>query len=240
MKRSLLAGLLVFLLVQSKAMVAEVPDRANQLTELIQRLRGRMIPTVALTLVNKANVPAKTVTAAKTEVEKIYRQAGVQVVWTSNEQRDQSNTIQLTVVIVRNCVNKQTCQAPSAAGMALGSDGQGTRWAYVFYNRIRESAEKSIHANLLNRPSESQILGLAIAHEAGHLLLPLGHAPSGLMRSKIDIASLSEATTDLQFTPEQAMSIRKLLMPAVRNPTFAMLRIPKDDRTKDLPEAEWR
>jgi len=235
MKRSLLAGLLVFFLVQSKAMVAEVPDRANQLTELIQRLRGRMIPTVALTLVNKANVPTRILSAAKLQVETIYQRAGVHVVW---DHPDQSNTIQLTVVIVRNCVNKQTCQDPSAAGIALGSDGQGTRWAYVFYNRIRESAEKSIHANLLKRPSESQILGLAIAHEAGHLLLPLGHAPSGLMRSEIDIASLSEATTDLQFTPEQAMSIRKLLMPAVRNPTFAMLRIPKDDRTKDFPEAE--
>src|SRR5689334_22860688 len=140
MKRSLIAGLLVFFLVQSKAIVAQVqvgsqaginssPDdiggaiasifnqssglewelRVNQLSVPVEMIRSHRTPTVVLTLVNKANVPAKTVTAAKTEVEKIYRQAGVQVVWNSNEHSGPSNTIQLTVVIVRNCVNEQTC-----------------------------------------------------------------------------------------------------------------------------------
>ena len=243
MKRSLFGGLLVFLLIQSGAMAAEVPhssqpsthlksdelgasvaptldqsrgmDRASrdQLSELmLDMLRESRIPSLVLTVVNNANVPENTVTAAKVEVEKIYRRAGVHVLWHRYEHTAQSNALHLTVVIVRNCVNKKTCQDLYAAGMALGSDGRGARWAYVFYNRIQESAEKSLPTTLLNRPNESLILGLAIAHEVGHLLLPLGHAPFGLMRSEIDMATLSETATELQFTSEQAIHIRKLLL----------------------------
>src|SRR5689334_6367514 len=109
MKRSLFACLLVFSLVQSEAIAAlsdrassmDWEPRADRVRELIEMVRGRRIPTVMLTLVNKANVPTRILSAAKLQVETIYQRAGVHVVW---DHPDQSNTIQLTVVIVRNCV----------------------------------------------------------------------------------------------------------------------------------------
>jgi hypothetical protein len=46
---------------------------------MLDMLRESRIPTVALTVVNNANVPENTVTAAKEEVGRIYRRAGVHV-----------------------------------------------------------------------------------------------------------------------------------------------------------------
>ena len=62
--------------------------------------------------------------------------------------------------------------------------------------------------------SDASLLGVAIAHEIGHLLLPYGsHSPSGLMQADWDDRQFVLARARLlRFTAQQAKQIRAHLM----------------------------
>ena len=48
-----------------------------------------------------------------------------------------------------------------------------------------------------------------MAHEIGHLLLGVGHSPTGIMRAKLNRWDLLQAGRgQLKFTPEQSLLIR--------------------------------
>lgn len=87
-------------------------------------------------------------------------------------------------------------------GVSPQSD-DGSMRAYVFYRRVDELA------GLLDADS-ADVLGLAIAHEMGHLLLPnRSHSMSGVMRQNIDRAQLHRMTNrQLGFSAEQGTLIR--------------------------------
>jgi hypothetical protein len=182
-----------------------------------------LLPTVVLTLVNNADVAADTLRAARSEVERIYDLAGIHLEWSQPGGSKQANTIHLTVVIVRNCVNRRTCENPQMGGLALGSEGCGARWAYVFFDRIRDLAAKSTTGRFIDEQKGALVLGVVIAHEVGHLLLPVDHGPSGLMASEINIAQTNEATRDiLRFTPEQAVHMRNVVLNTSRTLTLRL------------------
>ena len=84
-------------------------------------------------------------------------------------------------------------------------DGGGGPLAYVFHHRVQDFV---IKRTLFQQ--EALVLGLAIAHEIGHLLLPdNSHSRRGIMRGRLDRRDLRLATFgDLVFTPQQADSIR--------------------------------
>jgi len=57
------------------------------------------------------------------------------------------------------------------------------------------------------------VLGHAMAHEIGHLLLPYGHSPTGLMRAEWEAKDLRlAANRQLNFTSEQAELMRGRLL----------------------------
>jgi hypothetical protein len=77
---------------------------------------------------------------------------------------------------------------------------------WIFYPRVRAySADLGMQA--------SQLLGHVIAHEVGHLLLPLGaHSLAGVMRPEWDTKQVKSAAKGLlTFTPDQAVLIRERL-----------------------------
>jgi hypothetical protein len=88
-------------------------------------------------------------------------------------------------------------------GFATGTRAERGRIAYVFYNRIQETATD-------HEIKVSAILGLAIAHEIGHLLLPSdSHSPSGIMQAAWGHAAFRKLWREgLGFTAEQAEFIR--------------------------------
>ncbi len=62
-----------------------------------------------------------------------------------------------------------------------------------------------------SRRSPAIILGDVMAHELGHLLLPLpGHSPSGIMRRGVDLQLRAMET----FTTSQALEILSRLRQA--------------------------
>jgi hypothetical protein len=74
----------------------------------------------------------------------------------------------------------------------------------VFVERVRASS-RELHLEF------GALLGCALAHELGHMLLPLhAHSETGIMRAAWDAAHVSVGTSDyLHFTPWQARMIRK-------------------------------
>lgn len=85
----------------------------------------------------------------------------------------------------------------------LPAEGARGSMASVFYERVEELAKNGL-------ASRSQVLGHAVAHEIGHLLLRSGaHAHIGIMRAYWDRQELREAAQrSLLFTPEQSERVR--------------------------------
>jgi hypothetical protein len=96
-------------------------------------------------------------------------------------------------------------------GVVPRSDAQ---IAYVFDDKVEALFQTGLSAyrtgHIDRRVSESQILGIAIAHELGHLLLDLqGHSAEGIMRGEWGLRDLRNATFGmLLFTPQQAEVLR--------------------------------
>ncbi len=74
--------------------------------------------------------------------------------------------------------------------------------AYIFYSRIETMAADG-------DASLSDILGHAMAHEIGHLLLGPSHSPVGIMRPEWNRKDLeSAARNQLSFTPQHMELLR--------------------------------
>jgi hypothetical protein len=94
---------------------------------------------------------------------------------------------------------------PAAMGVAVTSSRTRGRLAYIFYNRVE-------HVAAGTEVDVAQVLGHAMAHEIGHLLLPAGHSATGLMRGDWSKDNLREAVRErLLFTADQAVLIRTRL-----------------------------
>jgi hypothetical protein len=159
-------------------------------------------PAIDVVVYDYANVPAAQLRRAKKELIGIYRSIGIEVTWwevspltapSAAESLTASTIGRARFVFIKPSRIASTHDRANIAGSAYGVDGRG-RVAYVFYDRVKAL------------PVE--MLGYVIAHELGHLLLPAGHSPQGLMRASWDMADLQRAQTGwLLFTREQAEAI---------------------------------
>lgn len=156
------------------------------------------MPSVLFCLANEARVPSETVEDARQEVSRIYAQIGVRVIWAERE----TGSLKKALVIIIPPVTKQWIGNSDALGLALRGSRSG-RLAYVFFDRVQPLAAK-------HQMTDASLLGVVIAHETGHLLLPFGsHSSSGLMQGEWDDKQFFLARAGLlQFTRQQAALIR--------------------------------
>ncbi len=174
-------------------------------------------PSVLLYLANHAGASSNVVVSAKLEVIRIYREIGVKVIWTEQATSRPNDPL---IIIIRE--TGQWVGPPAALGVAMrGTDSPG-RVAYVFYDRVQPLAVK-------HQMSDGSLLGVVIAHEAGHLLLPYGsHSPSGLMQADWDEGQFFLARAGLlRFTAQQAELIRARLARKYGTTWEAIGRIPR-------------
>jgi len=170
--------------------------------------------TLAVHIVNGAHVPADVLADARQQVQRIFLQVGVQIVWRQDGEEDQASQkeLELTVVITPECFSRATCPERSVTGFAMGSEGRGVPRAYIFSNIVYEKALKFAKRMPVRNP-EGLVMGCAIAHEVGHLLLPPGHTKTGVMAPEVDMRSISDALRgDLLFTPKESELIRAVLL----------------------------
>lgn len=95
------------------------------------------------------------------------------------------------------------CVPRAALGLALaGNPGEFGTYAYLFYNRLLEATA------LCSYCREHQVLGLAMAHEVGHLL-GNRHSTSGIMRPNYNWRGLVEMSRGcLSFSREEGRRMR--------------------------------
>ncbi len=186
---------------------------------------GPAEPTLTITLrvLNYAEVPEKTLIQAEEEVTNIFHKIGVDTSWfhiplPSAKERSNSPSVppvsspgvQLTISIYPQSMAKpleeRLANMDHVFGFAPRTEDKPGRWIYIFYHRVEELLQKE---RLLFK-HKTRILGLAMAHEIGHLLLPFhSHSPRGIMRAKWDRRDFQLATYgNLGFTPKQAELIR--------------------------------
>jgi hypothetical protein len=160
------------------------------------------MPSVLFCLVNEAHVPSDTVDDARQEVSRIYAQIGVRVIWAEQS----TGSLKEALVIIIAATTGQSVGRSEPLGLAL-REGNSGRLAYVFYDRVQPLARA-------HQMSDASLLGLVIAHETGHLLLPFGsHSSNGLMLGEWDHNQFFLARAKLlAFTPAQAALIRAHLM----------------------------
>ncbi len=164
---------------------------------------------ITLRIFNYAHVTPPELTRAEQVAAAIFRKAGIETMWidcpVSREEVDRFPACQrpwATSDFALRFVSQPFGERPGShhdLGWALPCvDGQQGCYTYVFYQLARQWAERC-------DTTTDQILGHAIAHEVGHLLLgPDSHSQTGVMRgdwSMDDLAAM--ARTFLCFTPTQ-------------------------------------
>ena len=197
------------------------------LTGLARAAAADPTPTLRIVLYSHedGSIPPNVVSRAKAEMTRIYRHAGIKVLWTgtapttiSPDARPSptSSGLELTLIILSREMTDQLTVATAALGGAAGTREHRGRITYVFYDRVEHIART--YLNTLPRRGAYDIdnvivLAHAMAHEIGHLLLPYGHSPTGLMRAGWDEQDLRLAVRGrLIFTAEQAALIRTRLL----------------------------
>jgi hypothetical protein len=140
--------------------------------------------------------------AANREASRIYAAAGVRLDWVDGFEtwRAPDGQFHAAVVILNRAMGELQIRAGGVAEGALGVAVRSARRTYIFYERI---------VDLLSDESGSvgNMLGMIIAHELGHLMLPPGsHSDDGIMRS--DVARLT--TIPQFFTEDQSAVIRRI------------------------------
>jgi hypothetical protein len=171
------------------------------------------LPTVKIAIDDYAAVDSDQIIQAQRLVTQLYDAIGVKTSWleTRRVSNDASGARMradlvapdLRVIVLEMQTPDREDLSPDAAGSAPGTRTERGRIAYVFYDRVRTIAQKAHQV-------DGSPLGVVIAHEIGHLLLPYGsHSETGLMRglwSAQEIRRIDVRT--LAFTPSQAREIR--------------------------------
>jgi hypothetical protein len=176
---------------------------------------------IILQVHDHANVPLHLVARSKPEVTRIYRSAGIDVMWSDGASRaggpDSRRSPRVSgrgfaLVVVPREITDRLAVATNALGGAAGTPEERGRMAYVFYNRVERVARTSLNTSIGRENYDIDtviVLAHAMAHEVGHLLLPYGHSATGLMRANWDGQDLRRAVRgQLNFTTDEAAKIR--------------------------------
>jgi hypothetical protein len=157
-------------------------------------------PHIVVDVVNEAGVSLRIIRDGQRRVAAIYEAIGVAVIWVDKYGDDPDVCI---VKIVDEGGAEGVKAPPGAVGMAFPNEERSGGLVYVFYDRIEHVSDR-------NQLRSSAMLGAAIAHELGHLLLPSGsHSTRGLMRAGWKRADILTADgPGLRFTAEQGVLIR--------------------------------
>ena len=146
-------------------------------------------PGIRLHIENYADVRRDDLARARTEVERIFATAGVEVAWVDGDAPGR-----IAILLLSITRDSQEDAAGCALGLALASRST----AYVFVNRIvRTTRNRAVDLPVL--------LGRVIAHESGHILMPQRqHSRFGIMRADLDVGY----TNPGRFSDEEAQTIR--------------------------------
>lgn len=183
--------------------------------------------TITIHVQNFAEVNYKTLMEAEKVATGVFRKAGVETRWSnsalSSESRKEkftgeelSKPSHIQLIILPPLMAQRLGLPDNVMGVAPGTSKERDRqMVYIFYGKVEAIAESQARARVEGSTGSAyalrvQILGHAIVHEIGHLLLNQeSHSDTGIMRAEWDLVQLQDACYGyLVFTPSQAEVIR--------------------------------
>jgi hypothetical protein len=180
--------------------------------------------TVTIHAYNFAQVDGRTLREAEEVATEIFRKAGVESRWVDSASTSENmqghpaahgsnNLSHIQLDILPPLMAERLGLPNNVMGLAPGTE-RDRQLVYLFYDKVKALAERQMKARVDGGIStyaiRVQILGHAMAHEIGHILLNLkSHSDTGIMRGNWDLKQLQDACYGyLVFTPPQAEAIR--------------------------------
>lgn len=175
---------------------------------------------------NSSPISPSTIERAEDKAGRVLRDVGVEAIWLNCPQeisqeasRGRCSEASFPSHMHLRIVRVSHGLKVSTVGISFSAeDGRGC-YADLFYEPIQHLEEEA-------HISQSVILGHAMAHELGHLLLGTNsHSPSGLMRAHWTREDLTnDSVGNLRFSKEQGLKIRSRLTTSEYGeiPTVAM------------------
>ena len=184
----------------------------------VTAVKGEM-PTIVVYVEDRAGLRSDVTASAEQELVRIYGLAGVHAVWkdafpgTAEPEKD--GVASVVVVMLDAAATKRYVAAERLNADVLGVAIRGANRAYLFFAQIEYVAR--VHARHLGT-----LLGAAVAHKVGHMLLPPGtHSFGGIMRADLGVRSLMMPP---RFTATQAAEIVRTLKTRQQHSKSAMAR----------------
>lgn len=168
-------------------------------------------PILTIQVSNVAEVDSLTLIRAERTATGIFKKTGVESRWIEPAAGGAFPLSHIQLKILPSVMSIRSGLPDnfrdSALGLAPGS-GPDRQSVYVFYDRVEAVAME--HA-ADSRVNTAQILGHAIAHEIGHVLLNVEtHSAAGIMRGDWSLSDLQNVSYGyLLFTTRQAKVIRE-------------------------------
>jgi hypothetical protein len=169
---------------------------------------------IQVSVYNEASVQVHDVEIAERQASYLLAVAGVEVQWVNCDEiscagQPRPGRITLRIMWERDT---HSDEALGAAGFS-GNDGL---YAKAFYRGIQRKAQEE-------RINVGHLLGVAIVHEIGHLLLGKTHSEEGIMRANWTSQELRRAAQGhLRFTAEQVARLQIGVRARAGGPVTAM------------------
>lgn len=161
-------------------------------------------PPVLVLLQNDAGVAPAVVASAQAEVVRLYGLIGVEVTWVTKVP-EYGTRLRIVCLVAWEPADRRFPESV----MGFTNTGPGGRGilAYVFWRRVERASQKFTAA-------QHTLLGVVIAHELGHMLLPnQSHAKRGLMEDPWNSGHFRSASAGLlHFADESGELIRRGLI----------------------------
>ena len=173
-------------------------------------------PDVTISVHDYADVPTPLLAAVEDQAREIFRHAGLETVWLNCSPKLElenleprscyfSDTTHLTLKISPRGMNAQVRNRIEVLGTAYPDEKGAGYFAYAFYDRIQELAQR--------RRLGHALLADVMAHEIGHLLLgSISHSASGIMCAHWNYEELRNVSEGaMSFIPAQSRIMRDRL-----------------------------
>jgi hypothetical protein len=150
-------------------------------------------------------MPGDVLHDAEARATQIFGAIGIPLHWANDEcecrRAERPHMRHIYMGVLSSEGDERFATANHVSAQTLGLAATAANRVYLFAARLRELAAPSYQA-------WSVVLGRAMAHEIGHILLPgTGHSDRGIMRAVLD----NGGTEDPGFTPSERDSILAVL-----------------------------
>jgi len=149
---------------------------------------------------NPAAAPVGILAGAQSGATRIFQPARIDILWMKPGDRECSDGVRIIRIVLPSMKNAdQYVQLEHVDKNALGDANATASLIHIFWDRLAVSASHQGR-------DEAGLLGVVLAHEIGHVLLPgAGHSPTGIMQASVEIRMLAP----LRFTVQQSEEMRR-------------------------------